>query len=223
MRELDRAELAALLSPVFPRQAWYAQRVIAQSALWAEGPSAGAASFVTLADDRPAVAPSPASPMYFVVVCGGPDAALPALPSLSLFDDGALSLWRDYARALLREQELVWEERDARNIADEREARLVAAVNALASAREATHVQAQRIAGLEAELAATQARARDALAGLQAELRAETDARAQAAAAHARESAAHDATRARLAYRESARGWLRYPLAAVRQRLAGRS
>ena len=223
VRELDRAELTALLSPVFPRQAWYAQRVIAQSALWAEGPAAGPASFVTLGAGRPAVAPSPASPMYFVVVCGGPDAALPALPSLSLFDDGALSLWRDYARALLREQELVWEERDARNIADEREARLVAAVNALASAREATHVQAQRIAGLEAELAATQARARDALAGLQAELRAETDARAQAAAAHARESAAHDATRARLAYRESARGWLRYPLAAVRQRLAGRS
>lgn len=223
VRELDRAELTALLSPVFPRQAWYAQRVIAQSALWAEGPAAGPASFVTLGAGRPAVAPSPASPMYFVVVCGGPDAALPVLPSLSLFDDGALSLWRDYARALLREQELVWEERDARNIADEREARLVAAVNALASAREATHVQAQRIAGLEAELAATQARARDALAGLQAELRAETDARAQAAAAHARESAAHDATRARLAYRESARGWLRYPLAAVRQRLAGRS
>lgn len=223
VRELDRAELTALLSPVFPRQAWYAQRVIAQSALWAEGPAAGPASFVTLGAGRPAVAPSPASPMYFVVVCGGPDAALPALPSLSLFDDGALSLWRDYARALLREQELVWEERDARNIADEREARLVAAVNALASAREATHVQAQHIAGLEAELAATQARARDALAGLQAELRAETDARAQAAAAHARESAAHDATRARLAYRESARGWLRYPLAAVRQRLAGRS
>ena len=223
VRELDRAELAALLSPVFPRQAWYAQRVIAQSALWAEGPAAGPASFVTLGAGRPAVAPSPASPMYFVVVCGGPDAALPALPSLSLFDDGALSLWRDYARALLREQELVWEERDARNIADEREARLVAAVNALASAREATHVQAQHIAGLEAELAATQARARDALAGLQSELRAETDARAQAAAAHARESAAHEATRARLAYRESARGWLRYPLAAVRQRLAGRS
>lgn len=223
VRELDRAELTALLSPVFPRQAWYAQRVIAQSALWAEGPAAGPASFVTLGAGRPAVAPSPASPMYFVVVCGGPDAALPVLPSLSLFDDGALSLWRDYARALLREQELVWEERDARNIADEREARLVAAVNALASAREATHVQAQHIAGLEAELAATQARARDALAGLQAELRAETDARAQAAAAHARESAAHDATRARLAYRESARGWLRYPLAAVRQRLAGRS
>ncbi|MCC7216954.1 MAG: methyltransferase domain-containing protein [Burkholderiales bacterium] len=223
VRELDRDELAALLAPAFPRQAWYAQRVVAQSALWAEGASAGAASFVTLAGDRPAAAPSPAPPMYFVVVCGGPDAALPALPALSLFDDGALSLWRDYARALLRARELEWEERDARKIADERETRLVAAVNALASAREAGRVQAERIAGLEAELAATQTRAHDALARLQAALTAEEDARAQAVAGHAHETAAHDATRARLAYRESAQGWLRYPFAAVRQRLSGRS
>ena len=40
--------------------------------------------------------------------------------------------------------------------------------------------------------------------------------------AHARESAEHVETRSRLAYRESARGWLRFPFAAVRQRMAAR-
>ena len=46
----------------------------------------------------------PAPPMYFLVVCAAQGVALPALPALSLFDDGALSLWRDYARALKRER-----------------------------------------------------------------------------------------------------------------------
>ncbi|MFO1315286.1 MAG: class I SAM-dependent methyltransferase [Burkholderiales bacterium] len=227
VRELDRDELAALLSPAFPQQAWYAQRVVAQSALWAEGPSAGAASCVTLAGDRPAAAAAPAPPMYFVVVCGGVGATLPALPSLSLFDDGALSLWRDYARALRHERELEWAERDARKIADERETRLVDAVNALASAREVARVQGERIASLESALASTQAAAQAAVARLESALaeRESALARSQAALAdardaHAREAAAHADTQARLAYRESARGWLRYPLFAARRRFA---
>ena len=222
VRELDRAELAALLAPAFPRQSWYAQRVLAQSALWAEGRSAGAAEFCTLANDRLAQASAPASPMYFVVVCAAAGVALPEMPALSLFDDGALSLWSDYARALVRERELAWDEIDARRIAEDRLTELVSTVNALASAREVASVQAQRIAALEAALAATQERARQALADLQDALDREVGARAQAAAAHAQERAAHDETRARLAYRETAGGWLRYPFAAVRQRVAGR-
>ena len=58
MRELDRAELAALLAPEFPRQAWYSQRVVAQSVLWAEAPASGTASFLTLADHRPMASPA---------------------------------------------------------------------------------------------------------------------------------------------------------------------
>ena len=76
--------------------------------------------------------------MYYVVVCGGERAMLPALPALSLFDS-ELSLWRDYARALGRERELAWDELRARKIAEDRLAELVPAINALASARSCRH------------------------------------------------------------------------------------
>ena len=116
VRELDRAELAALLAPAFPQQSWYAQRVVAQSALWAEGAVGGRrASSARWPATACAQANAPAPPMYFVVVCAAAGVALPALPALSLFDDGALSLWRDYARALVRERELAWDEIDARS------------------------------------------------------------------------------------------------------------
>jgi SAM-dependent methyltransferase len=207
VRELDRAELAALLAPAFPRQTWYAQRVVAQSALWAEEAGGGPSSFLTLADHRPSASPAPAPPMYYVVVCGGARAVLPALPALSLFDS-ELSLWRDYARALGRERELAWDELSARKIAEDRLAELVPAINALASARTAGTVQAERIATLEAVLEAMQARTQAAVM--------------QSQMALAREVEAHGETRARLAYRESARGWLRFPFAAVRQRMAER-
>ncbi len=236
VRELDRAELAAVLAPAFPRQLWYAQRVIAQSLLWAEGPSSGAHTFLTLSDDRPAAAAAPAAPMYFVVVCGGAAAVLPALPSPSLFDDGTLALWRDYARALQRERELAWDELDSRKVAEDRLAELVPAINALASARAANVAQAERIASLQVALTETQKKAQAqaeaaalALSQAQAALAAEMAAHAQTAAlhtherdAHARERAEHGETRSRLAYRETARGWLRFPFAAVRQRMAER-
>jgi SAM-dependent methyltransferase len=229
VRELDRAELAALLTTQFPQQAWYAQRVLAQSALWAEGAAAGPVVFDTITGDAPAAQTAPAPPMYFVVACAAEGVALPALPSLSLFDDGTLSLWRDYARALTRERELAWDEVNARAVAEERLAELVVTVNALASAREAGRVQAERIASLEAALASTQSAAQAAIARLEAAL-ADREAalvqaqgeHAHASDAHAREAAAHAETRARLAYRETAQGWLRYPFAAVRERLSER-
>jgi len=224
VRELDRDELAALLAPDFPEQSWYAQRVIAQSALWAEGAShATAPSYVSLDGAAPIEAPAPASAMYFLVLAAATGVLLPSLPSLSLFDDGTLALWRDYARALGRERTLAWDELAARKVAEDRLAELVPAVNALASAREANAMQAARIDDLAIALAAAQGRAEAAGAEL---LRAR-DALAERTAAHAhaeaalgRERLAHAETRNRLAYRESARGWLRYPLAAARQRFA---
>lgn len=226
VRELDRAELCDLLSPAFPEQAWYAQRVLAHSVLWAEGAGFGAPACLTLVEDRPATAPAPAPPMYFVVVCAAACVPLPPLPQLSLFDDGALSLWRDYARALTRERELAWDELAARKIAEDRLAELVPAINALASERDAGRVKTQRIEALEAALAATQATAQAALAqaetalrDLQAALTREREAHAQTSGALAQERAAHADTRGRLAYRESAQGWMRLPFAALRQRL----
>jgi 2-polyprenyl-3-methyl-5-hydroxy-6-metoxy-1,4-benzoquinol methylase len=197
--ELDRAELKALLDPSFPEQAWHAQRVIAQSALWAEEAGPQGTHYAVLDGNQVRQAGLPAPPMYFVVVCAAAGVALPALPALSLFDDGALALWRDYARALVRERQLAWDELDARAIAHDRLAELVTAVNALAGEREAGEARSRQIVALQTALAA---------AG---------EARDNAVAGEAREVALHAHTRERLAYRESFRGWVRLPFAALKR------
>ena len=197
--ELDRAELKALLDPAFPQQAWHAQRVIAQSALWAEAAGPQGTQYAVLDGDQVRQAVLPAPPMYFVVVCAAAGVALPALPALSLFDDGAQALWRDYARALVRERQLAWDELDARAIAQDRLAELVTAVNALAGERDAGVARSTQIAALQTALAAAGA------------------ARDSAVAGEAREVALHAQTRERLAYRESFRGWLRLPFAALKR------
>ena len=221
VRELDRAELAALLTPVFPAQAWYAQRVIAQSAVWAEDASSSPNAFVALAADAVQLGRAPAPPMYFIVVVAAAGVALPALPALSLFDDGELSLWHDYVRTLLHEKQLVWDELDARKIAQDRLEQLIAVTNALASERQAGAARADRITALEEALALTQTSAQRALDHAHAAIARETQARQQCMEAHASEQAAHAATQAQLRYRESPRGWLRYPFAAARRRVGG--
>jgi SAM-dependent methyltransferase len=221
VRELDRAELAALLGPAFPAQAWYAQRVIAQSALWSEDASSAPKAFLALAADTVQVGTAPAPPMYFIVVAAATGVALPALPALSLFDDGALALWHDYARTLLHEKQLVWDELDARKIAQDRLEQLITVTNALASERQAGAARADRIAALEEALAFTQTSAQRALDEAHAAIARETQARLQSMAAHAGEQAAHAATQAQLQYRESPQGWLRYPFAVARRRVGG--
>ena len=210
--------MAALLTPVFPGQVWYGQRVIAQSTLWSESPTSAPNTFLTLAADAVRPQPVPAPPMYFVVVAAAAGVSLPALPALSLFDDGDLSLWHDYARTLLHEQQLVWDELDARKIGQDRLEQLILATNALASERQVGDARADRIHTLEEALAFTQTRAQQALAAAHAAVAREAEARAQSALAHVGEQAAHVITQQRLAYRESARGWLRYPFAAARRR-----
>jgi SAM-dependent methyltransferase len=214
VRELDRDELAALLAPQFPAQAWYAQRVIAQSALWAEGPATAPNAFLALAADAVHADKAPAPPMYFIVVAAAAGIVLPALPALSLFDDGELALWHDYARTLLREKQLYWEEIDARKIAQDRLEQLIELTNALASERQAGAAREEQAAMLQKALAETQDRAQRALDEVHAALARETQARVQGVEAHA-------ATQARLHYRESLQGWLRYPLAVVRRRMGG--
>ena len=187
VRELSREELAAMLATRFPQQAWYGQRVLAHSLLWQEG-AAGTPTteLVALADDCVRQLAVPAPPMYFVVVCGAEHAALPRLPALSMFDDGAQSLYRDYQRALLAEKRLYWDEIDARRIAETRLADVTAAVNALTDSR-------NRVAALEVELQRMQ--------------------QVWSVLAHAQ---------ARLAFRESWRGWLRWPLSLVKRQLGER-
>jgi SAM-dependent methyltransferase len=198
VRELDRAELKALLDPGFPRQAWHSQHVVAHSAMWADGHAGnGIASFDVLTADGPERRDAPAEPMYFVVVCAADGVALPLLPALSLFDDDALSLWREFARMARRERQLIWDEVDARTIAEERQAELIDAMNSLTSERqraEAAH--------------ALHAAAQELLAKTQSDF--------------VREAHAHAETRARLAYRETLPGWLRWPLGVARRRLVAR-
>ena len=100
---------------------------------------------------------------------------------------GALSLWRDYATVALRARQLAWDEIDARRVGEERLTELVAVVNGLSSERQKTAALTERVHALEAEIA---------VAGVEA--------------ARLRDALAH--VRARLAFRESFVGWLRWPL-----------
>ena len=207
VKELDRAELRALLDAHFAQQAWYAQRVAAHSVLWAEPVARGEIAFDVLAGDHAERRAAPAEPMYFIVVAGAADAVLPALPALSLFDDGALALWRDYARVNARERQLAWDELDARTIAEDRLAELVTTVNALASERQRSSALAARVAALEQQAGRPPREHARAVGTIQAEL--------------LHERAQHGDTRARLAYRETPAGWMRWPLGAARRRLTG--
>jgi SAM-dependent methyltransferase len=206
VKELDRDELETMLDERFPQQHWYGQRALAHSLLWRYGGNATLdAELIALVDDRLEMPAVPAPAMYFVVVCGAQGATLPVFPALSIFDDGALSLYRDYERALLAEKRLFWDELDARKIAETRHGELVVAVNELASSRERELAMAARLAPLEVEAERT----RVALAKLSGAL-------AQAS------GALHDAS-ARLAFRESWRGWLRWPIGHFRRALSGKS
>ena len=209
VRELDRSELKALLEDGFPQQDWYAQRVLAHSLLWNEVEPTVDAAFDVLTDSGPGRRREPASPMYFVVVCAGGDVSLPKLPALSLFDDGRLSLWHEFARIAKRERQLIWDELDARKIAEDRLRELVLRINDLSSER-------QRRVDLERALTTIQADYERALSEVRAEL-------VRTQAEFNRESAAHEQTRRRLAYRETFPGWLRWPFGVARRRLAVRS
>ena len=209
VRELDRDELKALLDVDFPQQAWYAQRVLAHSLLWREGQTEPNASFDLLTSDGPSRHSEPAAPMYFVVVCARDGVPLPKLPALSLFDDGRLSLWREFARVVKRERQLTWDELDARKIAADRLRDLVESVSTLSSERQRRETLEQAVAKMQADYEQVLAEARAELTRTQAEFR--------------REAGAHEETRRRLAYRETLPGWIRWPLGVARRRLAVRS
>lgn len=192
--ELTREELAALLRPKFPQQAWYGQRMLAHSLIWDEGVHGDrTVRLVALSDGqiKPLDAPAPA--VYFIVVCGSEHAILPQLPPLALFDDGMQSLYRDYERALLAEERLYWDEIDARKIAQQRLDEAIQAANELARARQREDAMRQLNAGLQIELERTQM----AFAGAVAEME------------------------SRLRFRESWKGWMRWPLHRLRSSLTG--
>jgi len=199
VRELTRDELAAELAAAFPQQAWYGQRALAHSLIWAESAKEGLpAELVALTERGIEPLDAPAPPEYFIVVCGGERAALPRLSELSLFDDGAQSLYRDYERALLAEKRLYWDEIDARKIAQQRLEEAIKAVNELSSARQREDALRQLAADLRSELERTQK-------------------------AYANVSGALAEAQSRLRFRESWLGWARWPVHRLRGSIAGTS
>ena len=199
VRELDRGELAQVLAPSFARVEWYGQRLLFHSTLWAEERRDGPEEFVSLGEGPELRRSIPPAPMYFLVVCGGPAARLPKLPALSLFSDAAQSVYVEYER-LNRWQ---WEARASIDALQSEGARLREENRVLHDelGRHAADA-AQRIDSLRAS---HQANLRDQAATLRA-------------LAASREQLREHAE-ARLAFRESWLGWLRFPLHRVRRLL----
>jgi SAM-dependent methyltransferase len=86
VHELDRDGLAGLLAPHFPAQRWHRQRRYVGSALWSEDRNGRYDAAV--GDAATTVAAPLPEAMYFVVVAARVGSALPAaFPALSLFTD----------------------------------------------------------------------------------------------------------------------------------------
>ena len=94
VKELDRAELKALLDPHFPSQRWFAQRAAFHSMLW---PLDGLAkSAVALTADGESGFPAE---VYFLVFCARDAVRLAAVESqLSLVTDRELSVYSEWSR-----------------------------------------------------------------------------------------------------------------------------
>ncbi|MGE5171586.1 MAG: methyltransferase domain-containing protein [Rudaea sp.] len=186
-RELDRAELAALLASRFPAQWWFRQRRYLGSAIWREVDGerfealAGSASRVMDATVPPA--------MYFVLIAARATQALPVTsecPALSLYADGDDAEWKriDHeAREVLRLDALL-------RTRDEELGRQAKVLNDIIDER--TRAQAMLLASLE-DLRRTSATERERL------LR------------------QIDTQERIVAYRESVRWWLTLPMLRARR------
>jgi hypothetical protein len=95
VRELYRDEFEALLAARFPARRLYAQRSLFQSALWALDATGGPAQALTLGEQGVTDGLG-YDPMYYLAVCAADEAALAALPALSVFGDAAESVYADY-------------------------------------------------------------------------------------------------------------------------------
>ena len=109
VRELDRAELAALLATRFPHSRWFGQRMSFFSIVWPEGvPRSGEVfelSEATAAD----ASPGHARPLYFIVVASrGTQALANVVSRLSVLADRDEWVYNDYATAF-RNEKIQWE------------------------------------------------------------------------------------------------------------------
>jgi SAM-dependent methyltransferase len=205
-QELDRDELAKLIDPAFPAQHWYRQRRYFGSALWAE--QAGDAFEAWSAGVEGSGRAKMPVAMYFVVIAARDAANLPPPePALSLFCDSDDREWqrieeqgREVLRldALLRDRDAAldrqtWHIRHLEGLVAERDAQIVAANAALGDSRAQLSRTIAALAS-ESEKALT---AGEAVAALQNEC--------------GRLERAITAQERIIAYRQSARWWLKLP------------
>ena len=198
VHEMDRNELDSLVSAAFPRCAWYGQRLLFHSVIWAQdAPSASAPRQVCSLENGQAVSlKNPSDAMYFLLLCGDAQTVLPDPVALSLFADARQSVYREYA-SLMRQQ---WELKDE----------IARLKSALAGLREHAASAADEHVRLKTALADSindSSVAASRVAALQNDF--------------ARAGAALTQVDARLKFRESWVGWLRLPLVRLKRWLAG--
>ena len=102
VRELYRDEFEALLAARFPARRLYGQKNLFQSVLWALDGQGGGAQASTLLADNAVAGGVGVPPMYYLAACARDEAALSALPALSLFGDAAESVYADYRAEIVR-------------------------------------------------------------------------------------------------------------------------
>jgi ubiquinone/menaquinone biosynthesis C-methylase UbiE len=239
--ELYRAELAALLDDVLPSQRWYHQRVTSWSGIWAEDAKAASTVEAWLGDADTVIPYAAPEGMYFVVIAGRREAVLPAHGPLGslLTDAGDSEALRNErnAREVLRLDGLL-HERDAaldrqsahvlhlETLVAERE-HIIGDINArleeLNTLREKRDAQiradAQTIATLEArcaELAARIASSDEKVLALSRHAEGLSARAAGLEAEQVRLEAALTAQERIIAYRQSARWWIRLPWVRLR-------
>src|SRR2546426_6892413 len=204
--ELDRDELAALLASAFPAQRWYRQRRYLGSALWAEGGVDGCESWSEDAGEVSAGRMPDA--LYFVVVAAHDEAALPADgAALSLLCDSAEREWRrieEQAREVLRLDALL-KDRDA---ALDRQTGHIRHLENLVTERD--RIIVERAAQMH-ELPALLATARTDLARSLTDAGSLREANAALEVERERLERATAAQERIIAYRQSARWWVRLP------------
>lgn len=99
VRELYRAELEALIAPVFAHLRWLGQRNAFHSLIWEEGAGAASAEIIAAAGKDGAAQPggAPGEPLYFLLLASCDASALARVSRrLSIFADTSEWLYNDY-------------------------------------------------------------------------------------------------------------------------------
>ncbi len=148
VKELDRAELAALVGPRFPQSAWYAQRPTFFSLIAPEAGGPAQASLVEVDEARPDEPSGRLSnPLYFLLVASRERDSVAALPPvLSVLADRDDWVHKDYEKVMRMLEESV-----ARGEALERQS--VRSAQALASLQDEIRALQRRIAELDLAVA----------------------------------------------------------------------